>query len=85
MVSKNQLMRLSDDRHWLEYSRTQPTGLGLNEYWLSNPRIFVDLTGFSPKKSVDQREFVNYVRSRLKEQDYSVLFDKKIKGCLSHS
>ena len=83
MLEKNGLkesavLRLSDDRHWLEYSRTQPTGLGLNEYWLSNPRIFVDLTGFSPKKSVDQREFqLNYVRSRLKEQDYfSVLFDK---------
>ena len=39
MLEKNGLkesavLRLSDDRHWLEYSRTQPTGLG-REYWLS--------------------------------------------------
>ena len=83
MLEKNGLkastvFRLSDDRHWLAYSRSQQLPLGVHEYWLSNPRIFVDLVGQKSKKKSNLQELhLNYVRSRLRESDYdSVLFDQ---------
>ena len=85
MLEKNGLkassiFRLSDDQHWLAYSGSQSQPLGADEYWLSNPRIFVELLGKNSKKLREQRQLqLSYVRSRLKERDYfPVLFDKNM-------
>ena len=56
MLEKNGLkassiFRLSDDQHWLAYSGSQSQPLGADEYWLSNPRIFVELLGKYSKTS----------------------------------
>ena len=75
MLEKNGLkassiFRLSDDQHWLAYSGSQSQPLGADEYWLSNPRIFVELLGKNSKKLREQRQLqLSYVRSRLKEKE----------------
>ena len=61
--------------HVFSGSQSQPE---TDEYWLSNPRIFVELLGKNSKKTSGAAPVTtSYVRSRLKERDYfPVLFDR---------
>ena len=70
------VFRLSDDRHWLAYSRSQQLPL-VHEYWLSNQNFCRSGRPKIQKKSNLQELHLNYVRSRLRESDYdSVLLNK---------
>jgi len=76
------VFRFSNDVYWKIYKRTNDIKdtTSRNDYWLSHPRLFVDISGRT-FKSLNENEYQKYfyVLNMLRRDDYQeILFNEKL-------
>ena len=83
MLEKNNLknslvVSFNDEVYWTKYSREEKLPLEKSQYWLSNPRLFVEASGKSIKKFTNQEYlYYSYILNTLQNEKYqNILFNK---------
>ena len=81
MLEKNKLkdslvISFNDEVYWSEYSKVTEFPLKKKDYWLSNPRLFIDLSGKSLNKlSPQEILYFSYITNSLIDDNYQeILF-----------
>jgi len=93
MLEKNKLkdslvIDFNDSKHQFDYKKTQDNAYSNDIYWLSNPRLFIEISGKSKSNLTPQeRRNFSYILNILQDENYKeILFNKsQLKNALEIS